>query len=299
MRDLVKEFLDIKTVEAGSSLNTVQAYASDMEQYIKAIHPVLPQHATKETILTFLKSLSDADSRPKTLARKISCIREFYKFLQSENIIDINPAYHLHTPKIGKPLPSFLTQSEISKLCEVLSQKKDFSFMRMKVMIKLMSSSGLRVSEVVSLPENAINYDLHQILIFGKGSKERIVPVTKELIQDVLEYIDYRTVYLADRKSKWLFPSIKSVSGHMTRSGFFKSLKKIAIEAGLDAAKVHPHVLRHSFATCLVNKSVDLRSIQKMLGHENIATTEIYTHITTEKLAQEVYKHHPLMHPQK
>ena len=158
-----------------------------------------------------------------------------------------------------------------------------------------MASSGLRVSEVVNLPENAINYDRQQILILGKGSKERLVPVTKEVIRDVLEYIDYRNQYLGKRQSKWLFPSLQSSSGHITRSGFFKSLKKIAEEAGLDETKIHPHTLRHTFATRLVNENVDLRSIQKMLGHENIVTTEIYTHITTEKLAQEVKMRHPLM----
>lgn len=295
MRNLVKEFLDVKAVEGGVSLNTIKAYAGDISQYIKCIEPILPQDAKKTDIESFLKKLKDADEGPKTVARKISCIREFYKFLQSENIIEDNPACQLHTPKIGKPLPSFLTTVEIKKLDEVTSYKKTFSFMRMKVIIKLMSSSGLRVSEVINLPENAINYDMRQILIFGKGSKERLVPVTKEIVQDVLEYINYRKQYLGKKTSKWLFPSHLSTSGHITRSGFFRGLKKIAIIAGLDESKIHPHTLRHSFATKLVNENVDLRSIQKMLGHENIVTTEIYTHITTEKLAQEVKMRHPLM----
>lgn len=299
MRDFVKEFLDVKTVENGVSINTVKAYASDICQYIESIEPILPQNAQKNDIESFLKKIKDAGSSPRTMARKISCIREFYKFLQSENIIEENPVCRLQTPKIGKSLPSFLTKSEIKKLEDVISQKKTFSIMRIKVIIKLMSSSGLRISEAVSLPENAINYDMQQILIFGKGSKERLVPVTKDVIQDVLEYINYRNQYLGNRKSKWLFPSLLSTSGHITRAGFFKSLKKIAVIAGLDETKIHPHILRHTFATRLVNKNVDLRSIQKMLGHENIVTTEIYTHITTEKLAQEVQMRHPLMQVKK
>ena len=294
MSDLLKEFLDVKAVEFGAALNTIKAYRNDIYQYAEMIKPISPQNVTTEDIE---KYLSKIDCKPKTLARKISCIRDFYKFLQSEKIITENPASRIRLPKIGKSLPCFLTEEEIKKICDVnkTDKEKDFSKLRMLIMIKLMYSSGLRVSEVVSLPENAINYDLKQILIFGKGSKERIVPVTGEVIKDVLEYTKERESFLGKRKSKWLFPSLRSLSGHITRAGFFKNLKKMAAEAGLDETRVHPHVLRHSFATQLVNSSVDLRSIQKMLGHENIATTEIYTHITTEKLADEVRKRHPLM----
>ena len=190
-------------------------------------------------------------------------------------------------------------EETIKKICAVAKSKKTFSFMRMHVMVKLMYSSGLRVSELVALPENAINYDMRQILICGKGSKERIVPVTKEVISDVLEYLEVRNKFIGNRKSSWMFPSEKSLSGHITRDGFFKSLKKLAAKAGISPEKVHPHILRHSFATRLVNNSADLRSIQKMLGHENIVTTEIYTHITTERLVDEVKKRHPLTQQQK
>lgn len=294
MSDLLKEFLDVKAVEFGAALNTLKAYRNDIYQYAEIIKPTLPENATTEDIENYLKHLNEADDQPKTLARKISCIREFYKFLQSEKIIKENPASRIRVPKIGKTLPFFLTGKEINKICNS-SEKKDLSWLRMRAMIKLMCSSGLRVSEVVALPENAINYELKQMLIYGKGSKERVVPVTNEVIKDVLEYTEMRDKLLNKKTSKWLFPSLKSLSGHITRAGFFKSLKKMATDAGLDVTKIHPHVLRHSFATQLVNSSVDLRSIQKLLGHENISTTEIYTHITTEKLANEVKKRHPLM----
>lgn len=299
MRNLLKEFLDVKAVEAGVALNTLKAYHNDIYQYAEEIKPLLPENAATEDIEKYLKYLNETSCQPKTLARKISCIREFYKFLQSEKIINENPASRIRLPKIGRSLPFFLTEKEINKIYNSngigKGKEKEFSLLRMRVMIKLMYSSGLRVSELVALPENAINYDLKQILLYGKGSKERIVPVTSEVIKDVLEYIEVRDKFLGKRKSKWLFPSSKSLSGHLTRAGFFKNLKKMALDAGLDATKIHPHILRHSFATQLVNNSVDLRSIQKMLGHENISTTEIYTHITTEKLANEVKKRHPLM----
>lgn len=295
MRDLLKEFLDAKMAESGVSYNTVQAYKADICQYIEKISPLLPEQAKTEDIEKYLSQIKDSAYSAKTLSRKISSIREYYKFLQSENIIEQNPTNRLRTPKVGKPLPGFLTTEEIEQMYQKASKKKDFYAIRTLIMIKLMYTSGLRVSEVVALPENAINFDLQQILIFGKGSKERIVPIAKEVKNDMQKYLIYRENFLGKRKSKWLFPSLTSLSGHITREGFFKNLKKIAEQAGLDATKVHPHILRHSFATKLVNNQADLRSIQKMLGHENIVTTEIYTHVTTEKIAQEVQRHHPLM----
>lgn len=298
MRDYITEFVDMKAVEEGAALNTLKAYRNDMEQYVNSISPLLVQNVQTEDIEKYLKELQDDGNLSKTLSRKISTLREFYKFLQSEKIIKENPANKLHTPKTGKSLPLFLTQKEIKKLCAVYKNEKKFALLRMGTMVKLMYSTGMRVSELVSLPENAINYDMKQILIYGKGSKERIVPISHEAVKDVLAYVEERKKFIGNRKNKWLFPSLRSLSGHMTRDGFFKNLKKMAIKAGVSQEKVHPHVLRHSFATQLVNNQADLRSIQKMLGHENIVTTEIYTHITTEKLVSEVKKRHPLMQQQ-
>lgn len=295
MRDFLKEFIDVKVVEKGVSINTAKAYGGDIAQFAKAIEPIALKDASNADIENYLKSLKESNPSAKTLARKISSIREFYKFLQSENIIQTNPAFHLRLPKIGKSLPTFLTEDEVERLNQSLNDKKDFYSLRMKVMVKLMYSSGLRVSEVVSLPIDAINYDMHQVLIFGKGSKERIVPITKIAVENILEYLEYRADFLGKRKSKWLFPSLKATDGHITRDGFFKNLKKMAVLAGIDPQRVHPHILRHTFATRLINKKADLRSIQKMLGHENIGTTEIYTHVTTERLTEIVKQCHPLM----
>ncbi len=294
MRDYLSEFLDAKAVEDGASLNTLISYRNDIKQFLELISPQKITDVTTEDIECSLKELKERGNTAKTLSRKISCIREFFKFLQSENIIKESPANKLITPKIGKALPDFLTKEDIEKICMAAKSKRSFPFMRMHVMIELMYVAGLRVSELVSLPENAINYDMQQVLIHGKGNKERIVPVTKEVIRDILNYVEIRDGFMGTRKSNWMFPSEKSLSGHITRDGFFKNLKKIAFEAGIPPEKVHPHILRHSFATRLVNNQVDLRSIQKMLGHENIVTTEIYTHITTEKLIKEVKTRHPL-----
>lgn len=294
MRNFTNEFLDSKSVERGVSQNTIMAYNHDICQYIEIICPKQVEEANYEDIENYIKIINQKGYSPKTLSRKLSAVREFYKFLQSEKIISENPTCRVSSPKIGKHLPLFLTQKEINKLCDMANEINGFAWLRMKIMIKLMYSSGLRVSELVSLPEDAINYDLNQILIYGKGSKERIVPVHKEVIDDIWEYLQCRQSYIGKRQNKWLFPSLTSNSGHMTRDGFFKNLKKLAILAGISQEKVHPHVLRHSFATRLVNKGADLRAIQQMLGHERIGTTEIYTHITTEKLVDEVKKRHPL-----
>ena len=299
MRNLIQEFLETKIAENGVALNTIQAYRGDLKKFTTMIAPKLPQDLKPEDLEKYLKQLKEERCSAKSLARKISCLREYYKFLLSEKIIKENPASRLKLPKTGKPLPFYLSQEEIEKLCGNLPDVNDFSAMRMYLMIKLMYYCGLRVSELVSLPENAINFDLKQIFICGKGSKERMVPVAKNVIDDISPYLDSREKFLGKVKSKWLFPSLHSISGHITRAAFFKRLKKMSAEAGLDAVKIHPHTLRHSFATQMINKEVDLRSVQKMLGHENIATTEIYTHITTEKLANIVKTKHPLMHIKK
>lgn len=170
---------------------------------------------------------------------------------------------------------------------------------RVGVMIELMYVSGLRVSELVALPLSAINFDKEMLFVRGKGSKERMVPVTRNVIGSLQQYIgrcrkDF--VRSAWRMSKWLFPSLRSASGHITRDTFYKDLKKAAAEAGISPARVSPHVLRHSFATTLLRHDVDLRSVQKMLGHESITTTEIYTHIISEDLINKVMACHPLQY---
>ena len=167
-------------------------------------------------------------------------------------------------------------------------------------MLELMYACGLRVSELVALPENCFNFDKRQLFVRGKGSKERIVPVAPAAIEAVFDYLTYRDEFIkGGRRSIWLFPSKSSASGHITRDGFFKHLKELGVIAGISPAKLSPHVLRHSFATHLLNSDVDLRAVQKMLGHESINTTEIYTHILPDKLIKTVQTLHPLAHWQK
>lgn len=295
MADLVESFLEMMVAEKGAAQNTIEAYRRDVEQFLEFATVKDLSKITKNDIAEFVQEMNQQRFAPKTVARKLSAVREFFKFLFSEKEIKENPAGNILTPKQEKPLPKFLTEKEIHALIETARKEDDIVHLRMAFMIELMYVCGLRVSELVCLPENSINFDKKQIMVKGKGSKERIVPVADAALKSAEQYFDYREQFLkAGRKSIWMFPSKSSSLGHLTRDAFFKQIKVISVKAGIFPSKVSPHVLRHSFATHLINNDVDLRSVQKMLGHEDIATTEIYTHIISEKLIETVQKKHPL-----
>jgi len=289
----IEFFLDMISAEKGASSNTVDAYRRDLSQFCEFVSG--NELAVKsDDIERFVSYLSKKSFSPKTISRKLSAIREFYKFLYIEKTIDDNPAANVIAPKQEKPLPKFLTEGEIKNLISTAENDLSFSGRRLIAMLKLMYACGLRVSELVGLPEKCINFEKRQLIIFGKGSKERIVPVADAAINGVINYAEFRDKYLNGKKSPWLFPSLASKSGHITRDAFFKNIKNLAVKAGISPQRISPHVLRHSFATHLLNHNVDLRSVQKMLGHEDISTTEIYTHIVSQKLREEVRKNHPL-----
>lgn len=279
--------------EKGASQNTVAAYRRDITQFLEFFKKDCAL-ADDEDISAFVRELSANGMAVKTVARKLSALKEFYKFLFSENEIKTNPAASVSAPKLDKSLPKFLTAKEIKRLLDVADEQKDFAHIRLKTMLVLMYACGLRVSELVGLPENCLSFEKKQILIFGKGSKERMLPVAETAIKAVADYLPWRERYLCGRKSVWMFPSHTAMAGHITRDNFFKNLKNLAVKAGISPSKISPHVLRHSFATHLLNKKVDLRSVQKLLGHEDISTTEIYTHIVSDQLIEAVQKKHPL-----
>lgn len=291
----LENFLETEAAEKGAAQTTLTAYEHDLRQFFEFCDISAPQDLTEERIEKFIQNLKAESYAPKSLARKLSAIKDFCKFLYSEKIIKTNPAAYILTPKQDKPLPKFLSVQEIKLLIEAAFAKKDYRYWRIGVMIELMYATGLRVSELVGLPENAINYNKGLITIFGKGSKERVVPVAESALQSLSEYIDLRREFIKkNSNSNWLFPSLTSISGHLTRDAFYKDLKKLAVDCGIYPSRVSPHVLRHSFATHLLNNNADLRSVQKMLGHENITTTEVYTHITSQKLGDIVRRKHPL-----
>lgn len=293
----VENFLQMMAAEKGSSLNTLNAYRRDLVQFLEFGDFADFTEITKPKIEEFIRDLNKRAYAPKSLARKLSAVKEFCKFLYSEKLLAENPAQNVLTPKQEKPLPKFLTFAEIEDLISTASHKNDYRWQRVAVMIELMYATGLRVSELVGLPLNAINYKKQTLSVMGKGSKERIVPVAERVLRAVNVYLPLRAEFIKKNASSvWLFPSLTAVDGHFTRDAFYKDLKVLAAECGIYPSKISPHVLRHSFATHLINNEADLRSVQKMLGHENITTTEIYTHIMAHKLMQTVCDKHPLSH---
>ena len=291
----VENFLQMMSAEKGASQNTILAYERDLTQFLNFADVDDLTEISAQTVRSFLQYLSSCKFAPKTLARKLSAVREFCKFLYSEKIIKENPATEVLTPKQEKPLPKFLNLEDIKNLIDTALEKKEYRWSRVAVMIELMYATGLRVSELVSLPENAINYNKGLITVLGKGNKERVVPVAKQAMKAVQNYSEYREKFIKVKtNSPWLFPSLTAVDGHFTRDAFYKDLKVLAVECGIYPSLVSPHVLRHSFATHLINNDADLRVVQEMLGHANIATTEIYTHITSQKLQDTVRMLHPL-----
>ena len=277
----IEIFLEALIAEKGRSPRTIESYGTDL----RAADAALPgglMGADAADIQSYLSSLPDKAS---SVARHASALRGFYKFLMLEKIISKNPTANLELPKRARTLPKLLTADEIELLISSAGDTKNAT--RLRAMLELTYASGLRVSELCELPVTAILGD--RLLIHGKGAKERMVPMHTGAIAALSQWMVAR----GDMESKYVFPS-SSKSGHITRDGFFKIMKKCAVLAGIDPARVSPHVLRHSFASHLLAGGANLRAIQTMLGHEDISTTQIYTHVMPEKLIETVNMHHPL-----
>ena len=281
MNNHLENFLEAMAVERGSSRNTLEAYGRDISGFIEHIGGKVETCDAKD-IESYLRALSGEGISPKSRARKLSAIKQFFMFLYVEKIRTDNPAVNVETPKIGKALPKYLTQTEVEAL--LMAAEKD---MRMNLLLEILYATGLRVSELVSLKTNAIRREGEDFFVFvkGKGNKERIVPLGTKAVAAFERYIEEVS------PSEFLFASGKS---HLTRQRFGQLLKELAIVAGIDPAKVSPHVIRHSFASHLLEHGADLRLVQELLGHEQIATTEIYTHIQQGKLQKVVEEFHPL-----
>ncbi len=285
-------FLQMQTAECGASPNTISAYKHDLE----SLHAFLQTHhnsltsATSQDLKEYIDDLSQHHYSPKTQARRLSSMREFYKFLFSEKTIKSNPTDYLHSPKTQKPLPKYLSEEDIFTLIA----NGDKINHRLSTLLEVLYASGMRVSELVGLPMSAVSQENKRLYITGKGQKERIVPLNEKACEALEKWILKRELlFPRAQKNKWLFPAA-SKSGHLTRGVFFKELKKLAVLCDIDPTKVSPHVFRHSFASHLIAHDADLRSVQKLLGHADIATTEIYTHILPNRLKKVIEKSHPL-----
>jgi integrase/recombinase XerD len=231
---------------------------------------------------------------PRTAARRLSALLQFFKFLLVEGMRADDPTSVIDAPRQGRPLPKILSEGEVTALIETARANESPEGIRLAAMLELLYASGLRVSELVALPLGTVARGERAIIVRGKGDKERMVPLGEQALRAVRDYLAVRPSFLAKGQvSRWLFPS-RAASGHLTRMRCGQLLKDLAVKAGVDPGKLSPHVLRHAFATHLLGHGADLRSVQQMLGHADISTTQIYTHVDVERLTTLVTTHHPL-----
>jgi integrase/recombinase XerD len=282
--------------ERNASANTIEAYGRDIKDAADALrdHGDLAD-ASVEVLRSYLESLGRQKLKPATAARRLSALRQYFKFLVTEGLRADDPTAALDAPKRGRPLPKVLSESEVTAMIDVVAREDKAAALRLGALIELIYGSGLRVSELVSLPLAAAKRDQPFLVVRGKGAKERLVPLGEAARQALTAYLAVRDKFLprSVKASPWLFPS-RGGSGHLTRQRLGQLLKDAAVKAGIDPERVSPHVLRHAFATHLLDRGADLRALQKMLGHADIATTQIYTHVATGRLAALVAEAHPL-----
>lgn len=292
----IEAFLEMCAAERGASKNTLEAYARDLKDFagFLARRKLKPEAADTKTIRAYLGRLADAGLAPRTQARRLSAIRQFHRFLYGEGVRGDDPCQTIDAPGLGRPLPKLLSEDDVERLIEAAHAATGPEGLRLAALVEALYATGMRVSELVGLPLAAVKRDPRFLLVRGKGGKERIVPLSEPALEAIGAYLAVRDRFLrAGRPSPHLFPS-RSREGRLTRQRFGQMLKALAAEAGLDPAKVSPHVLRHAFATHLLAHGADLRAVQTMLGHADISTTQIYTHVLEERLKRLVAQHHPL-----
>ncbi len=296
----VDAFLEMMSGERGAAANTVESYRRDLEKFsaFLARRSKAPEGADPRLIRKYLASLVDAGMASRTTARHLSVLRQFFKFLFSERVRDDDPCSQIDSPRQGRPLPKFLNEEEVGRLLDAARLRDGAEGLRLVALLEVLYAAGLRVSELVGLPVSALSRDGSILIVRGKGDKERMVPLSEPATEALAVYLDVREHFLSKRggrvaPSAFLFPS-RGKDGHLTRARFGQLLKEVAVDAGIDPGKVSPHVLRHSFASHLLAHGADLRSLQQMLGHADISTTQIYTHVLDERLKQLVNQAHPL-----
>lgn len=297
----IENFLESMMAERAASLNTIEAYRRDLEGLEEFSTPKNITELKLADLRSYIQYLQKQGYSAKSINRKISSIRQFYQFLASEELIKDNPAIELDLQKQASNLPKMLQIEEIEQLFKFLNQdNQDPEIVRLGAMIAILYSAGLRVSELVSLKLNNFEFTngvLKPVFkVIGKGNKERIAILNEQAQEKLQQYLLLRNEFITKSQAKncqWLFPS-SSEQGYITRQRFAQLLKEFSLKAGLDHENISPHVLRHSFASHLLANGADLRSIQELLGHSSINTTQIYTHVASDKLREVINKHHPL-----
>ena len=292
----VEQFLEMLIAERGASSNTCTSYLNDISNFDKFLSgaETTLEDATTDDIRRYLRHRSEVGANNPTISRNLSVLRQFFKFLQSENVRLDNPALNVDGPKVSRTLPKVISEDDVEALLKAAHKLRTAEGIRLTCLLEIAYASGLRVTELVSLPTDALNHTSETLLISGKGGKERLVPLTFSAMNAIVAYERVRIDFLkGNNTSKFLFPS-RSKQGYLTRRRLGQLLKELAIQAGLDPTIISPHILRHAFASHLLNRGADLRSLQKMLGHSDISTTQIYTHVQKERLHAVISSYHPM-----
>lgn len=310
LHPLVDSFLDMLTAERGAAMNTRQAYWRDLADFSIYLRENFKKEivdTSTQEIKTYLQDLAEkihvkgnnkSQIATRTVARRLSALRQFYRYLVSEDIRKDDPTSTIESPKQTRTLPKTLSEAEVSTLIESAGRGNGADSVRLVCLLEMLYATGLRVSELVGLPMSAIGDDRQFLMVAGKGGRERMVPLSDNAQEALKSYLNVRKQFISPddkgTQTQWLFPSRTSESGHLTRQRFAQLLKDLAEVAGIESGRVSPHILRHAFATHLLSNGADLRSVQKMLGHADIATTQIYTHVIGDKAKETVEDKHPL-----
>ncbi|WP_297801305.1 site-specific tyrosine recombinase XerD [uncultured Brevundimonas sp.] len=304
MTPQIEAFLEMMAVERDASPHTLAAYGRDLadaETNLSDAGGLLK--AAQEDVEGWFSDLSRRGLSAATAARRRASVRQFYRFAVGEGWREDDPSRRLDAPKQGRPLPKTLSREEVERLLKTIAKEDSHSALRLMTLIELTYASGMRVSEVLGLKVSAVQRDPAYLIVTGKGNKERLVPLNDSAREAVKSWLAVRALPRGKSPTKkaeaalaanpWLFPS-SGRSGHLTPRRFEQLLDQAAIAAGIDPARVSPHVLRHAFATHLLEGGADLRVVQTLLGHADISTTQIYTHVATDRLSQVVHSSHPL-----
>ena len=293
MDDLLDSFLSYLVVEKGLSENTLESYGRDLKKFllfIKSRGITSAREIKYGDILDFMIHSREEGLNATTIVRSMVSIKQFFKYLLSEKVLSEDPTAHIKTPKMKKAIPGVISLDDVESILGAPDESTPEG-LRDAAMLEILYATGIRVSELIGLKLNDVNFELGFVVVYGKGSKERVVPIGDKAREKLLSYLrDSRPALLKGRESKALFVTRRGAG--MTRQGFWKIIKAQALKSGV-TKKISPHTLRHSFATHLLERGADLRTIQVMLGHSDISTTQIYTHVESERLKEIHKKYHP------
>jgi len=286
----IEAFLEMLAAERGAARNTLLAYDRDLDDFASfaAGRGDSVSRASAATMHAYMASLGARGLKPRSAARRLSALRQFHRFLLREGVRTDDPTGLLDSPKLPSVLPKYLSEAEVDALLAAAARLPARPGVVARTALEILYATGLRVSELLGLPRTSLAGDAALLMVKGKGGKERMVPLSDRAKEQASAL-----TALSDKRVRWLFPG-RDPARPLTRQAFFLLLKQVAIEADIDPARVSPHVLRHSFASHLLAHGADLRSLQMLLGHADIATTQIYTHVLAERLRQLVEAHHPL-----